>query len=668
MDVDQSTGSANTLYYTTDGDQNSGNDDVKIRMATSLNGGVNWTTANLTTTTSNETGGYFGDYLEYIGLDVYDGTAHGLFSFRHDATDDLDALTVDAAFVNSNNTLTINGDDTGTTNDTIVVQRSAVNSAYLEVFVNGHRQFTGRYDTVGKIVVNGLNGNDTITIGSTVTIPTTIDGGAGNDSITGGGGSDTLVGGSGNDVYIYAGASNLGSDQIVEAANADTDTIDFTNFNTGGYPVSLNLSQTTSQTVGLSSLHVALANIQLSSDTGIENLQGSNYAGSIFTGNSRNNALIAGSSANFSVLQGNDGNDTLTGGPVNDTLIGGNGNDSVTGNAGNDWIFFDAGDDALNGGTGNDMYLIQGATNLGTDQVIEPDNADSDTLDFSNFTTSGYQVQIDLSQTTSQTVGLSFLNSGLVNIQLSSATGIENVTGTNNAGNLLTGNSRNNVLSAGSGNNFSLLQGGDGNDTLNGGAGSDTLIGGNGNDSTAGNAGSDLTIDGAGDDTMSGGTGNDTYILGSGTNSLIEAANADTDTLDLSGLSQAASLNIGQTGNQTVAAGVLTLNLSSDTGIENVNGSSFADSITGNARDNSILGNAGDDTLYGVDGNDTIRGGDGNDVIDGGLGTDSIFGDNGNDSITALDSAADTIDGGAGTDTVTSHDSLDSITNVEVIN
>jgi Ca2+-binding RTX toxin-like protein len=43
------------------------------------------------------------------------------------------------------------------------------------------------------------NGSDRLTIDSDLTIPTTLDGGSGNDSITGGSGNDTFLGGAGND-------------------------------------------------------------------------------------------------------------------------------------------------------------------------------------------------------------------------------------------------------------------------------------------------------------------------------------------------------------------------------------------------------------------------------------------------------------------------------------
>ncbi len=61
------------------------------------------------------------------------------------------------------------------------------------------------------------------------------------------------------------------------------------------------------------------------------------------------------------IVNGNEGDDTITGGLNNDTLFGGRGNDRIFGDAGNDLIFGNLGDDLLEGGLGNDiLYGGQG--------------------------------------------------------------------------------------------------------------------------------------------------------------------------------------------------------------------------------------------------------------------------------------------------------------------
>src|SRR5207244_1832641 len=115
----------NVLYYTTDGDVATGNDDVVPRLAMSNDGGTTWTRGLLSTQRSNEAGGYAGDYLEYIGLGVRDGTAQGLWASRYITGGmDLDAVTASAAFVSStaNNTLFLG--ERSTPDDDFLIRQS----------------------------------------------------------------------------------------------------------------------------------------------------------------------------------------------------------------------------------------------------------------------------------------------------------------------------------------------------------------------------------------------------------------------------------------------------------------------------------------------------------------------------------------------------------------
>ncbi len=155
------------------------------------------------------------------------------------------------------------------------------------------------------------------------------------------------------------------------------------------------------------------------------------------------------------------------------------------------------------------------------------------------------------------------------------------------------------------------ISGNDGNDTLTGNSANDVIFGGLGNDILNGAGGNDALIGGAGDDTLTGGAGsnelqggdgNDLYIVSSAGDSVIEAANAGTDTV------------------QTVlAAFVLPTNVEHlvYTGSANFTG-------TGNASDNAITGGIGVDQLSGLSGNDTLSDG-------GGAGADTLIGGTGND-------------------------------------
>src|SRR5205807_1077799 len=94
------------------------------------------------------------------------------------------------------------------------------------------------------------------------------------------------------------------------------------------------------------------------------------------------------------------------------------------------------------GGAGNDTYVFDTDSALGSDTVNEPGGG-INTLDFSATTTQS--VAIDLSKTAAQTA-----NSNLT-LTLSSGASIENVLGGTQA-DTITGNSLNNVLAGGGGN------------------------------------------------------------------------------------------------------------------------------------------------------------------------------------------------------------------------
>jgi Ca2+-binding RTX toxin-like protein len=218
-------------------------------------------------------------------------------------------------------------------------------------------------------------------------------------------------------------------------------------------------------------------------------------------------------------IKGLGGNDTICGFNGADTIIGGSGADLLSGDAGNDSVSGGAGDfdnlwgssgnDALNGGSGFDWVLYPNAAGpvtvdlsagsatgegtdtlsglegiLGTrfDDVLTGSDANNtfqteggnDTidggggLDFASFARSPGPVTVDLAAGTATGEGTDTL------------TGIENVFGSGNFGDTLTGDTQDNAL-FGSGGDDSV-SGGDGNDDLDGGNGTDALDGGIGTD------------------------------------------------------------------------------------------------------------------------------------------------------------------------------------------
>ena len=140
---------------------------------------------------------------------------------------------------------------------------------------------------------------------------------------------------------------------------------------------------------------------------------------------------------------------------------------------------------------------------------------------------------------------------------------------------------------------------------------SDTLLGTDSNDILVGNSGNHSLV---------GGAGNDIYILNNTTNTIIESANAGTDTV-LSSLTYALGNNLENlmlTGNNDI----------------NGYGNSLNNCIKGNSANNYLSGGDGNDLLNGQAGNDQLFGGEGNDTLLGGSGNDILAGNFGNDVLT----------------------------------
>jgi Ca2+-binding RTX toxin-like protein len=135
-------------------------------------------------------------------------------------------------------------------------------------------------------------------------------------------------------------------------------------------------------------------------------------------------------------------------------------------------------------------------------------------------------------------------------------------------------------------------QAGDGDQTLTGSTSHDNvLVGGSGNDTLIAGPGHDLLIGGKGDTTFIPGAGNDHMVGGAGTN-----------TVDFSSQPGPVNVNLSQ-GTATTSTGA------QDTliGIQNINGTPYADTIVGNAHDNIIDGGGGADTLTGGGGHTTFE-------------------------------------------------------------
>jgi len=210
------------------------------------------------------------------------------------------------------------------------------NTTHLVVTNNGvtaHHKLAG----LRLFAIEGGDGADTLIVSSrTVTIPVSLAGGRGSDTLSAALANDTIFGGPGDD-YMFGGEGN----DLLDG-NAGSD--DFLGGN-GARDLATYFARTNPVTVGLGNF----------ADDG-EAGEGDHVRTDIemVYGGSGNDTMstTSGKAVRFF---GFEGNDTLIGSLGGDLLEGGRGNDSMVGNGGDDYfVATDGAADTLNGGSGND--------------------------------------------------------------------------------------------------------------------------------------------------------------------------------------------------------------------------------------------------------------------------------------------------------------------------
>ncbi|MCC7273100.1 MAG: M10 family metallopeptidase C-terminal domain-containing protein [Alphaproteobacteria bacterium] len=372
-------------------------------------------------------------------------------------------------------------------------------------------------------VLDGATGDDTLTGGAWGDF---ILGGEGVDRLTGQRGNDTLNGGlerdviraGGGDDLLIASAGEVEAGEVLDggtgsdwlAAFGDVAPLDLSDvLITGIERLEINgaLAMTRALLMSFQRLDIAgLATLTLT-DAGLTDLTGTAWYG--FSVNSRLSIL---GTAGRDVITGRDSidvpptipgyvaygaNDQIAGLAGNDVLNGGSGNDTLTGDAGNDLLRGDGGidqlaggegadtldtggnptppfsfqNDVLDGGAGNDTYIVRHFNTT----ILEAAGGGTDTIVVYNAWTLPGEVE---NLTIGTTTALNGFGNALAN----------RITGNDAFNNLSGAEGHDTLLGRGAGD---VLHGGDGNDSLDGGDGDDVLIGDLGLDRLRGGAGAD---------------------------------------------------------------------------------------------------------------------------------------------------------------------------------
>ncbi len=459
------------------------------------------------------------------------------------------------------------------------------------------------------LLIDLLDGDDTLDA-SLLTLPATVFGGLGNDSLTGGSGDDSIEAGDGDDVINDAAGTNLLS------GGAGADSI------TGGS-----------------------GNDEINGGDGIDTLLGG---------------------AGNDTLLGRAGNDLMFGGDGDDTgkWWDGDGADDFDGEAGRDRFEF-------NGAETDDVLRIAPASDIG---AAGDGTLGGATIDITRTAPSAFTIELagteDIEaegRAGNDVFDASTLPADLISLTLSGQAGNDTLAG--GAGNdVLRGGTGQDVLSGQGGDD--TLDGGTGSDDLSGGPGNDKINGRAGRDVLRGDAGDDMLNGSAGFDSLFGGDGRDTLIGAGGRDDL--QGEGDDDKLNgsqgrdtLAGGSGNDLLS-GQGGRDELDGGLGDDTLIGGAGLDVVRGQADSDIVL----TNSQLTGAGVDSLFQIEqasltggqsanridasafsGNATLIGQDGNDTLIGGSGTDRLSGDSGADSLDG-GTGADTLDGGADSDTL----------------
>ena len=609
-----------------------------------------------------------------------------------------DTISVDAAAMADNTTLTLSG----TANETVTKLQANTDAATSSGALNisyGAIDDKEASLTVGtgNVVVSGGVAGDTISVtglntdgqsftGLDAYSNLSISAGAGsqlitasnlgNDSIDGGDGSDTLsyAGGNSADVTIASystqsgGSLGQGKDQFISIENlVGTSGSDILRSSAGSTNVVTTLSSANSGSIsdaastgsfGFSSFEQL--DLQGGDDTLVVNgsTGGVSLNGSVDLGTGDNTLSMSGSAGSIAAISSGAGNDTFTiaAGSITGAVSAGDGTNQLTISGSGSSI------GSYSGGSGADLVTLNGGDVGGNIEL----GTGANTLLLSN-SSSSITGNVSFGSGTADTLSYAS-NSAATTITLSGANSIGDGGATGIGGNV---------------SGFEALVGGDGNDSLTAQAGSNSL-----SISSSGVVNLDNSLTLSGFETLNLGSGadsatllgafNGTIELGSGTNSvtlesggsatnLIGGSESDTLNFNANGTSVSFGSNGSGSGQSTIFTGFETVNLLGGDDSASFNGA-FAGTVDlGQGNDAATIYTGGSVTnLAGGSGSDSLNfdGGSNTITVSGsGNGTDgttsftsfetiNLGGGNDTATVNGVASTTITLDGGAGTDTL----------------
>ncbi len=469
----------------------------------------------------------------------------------------------------------------------------------------------------GNDTMSGRAGNDTLL------------GRDGNDRLEGGTGNDTLTGGAGQDSFVFGDAPTSGTDDRITDFVTGSDQLVLVNTAFSAVGAAGDFSPGDARfwaAAGATSGHDATDRMVYNTSTGSlyydPDGSGSGAAQLIATlagapAVAATDIAVIGEAGPAPIV-GTEGSDTLAGTDGNDSIEGRGGDDSLLGLGGNDALDGGDGSDTLHGGEGFD--LLEGGG--GSDRLIDPGGFDPGTDTLNGGLGDDTYVLGDPLTAHNYSVLLSDpggVDTVIANINFTLPDGFENLTmGLGVSG---TGNELNNLIVTTSNEPRQyFVDGGDGNDTLLGGSSFDTF----------------LFAAGSGDygnDSVDGGHGYDAISFAGARSAVVIDMRAG----EVSGGGAAGSGSVVFTRIEEIGGSAFDDRLIAHDGVTWIDeGDEFfsGGTLVGGNGNDTLIGGAATDILFGDGfpnggvGDDELRGGAGNDQLSGGAGRDRfVFAD-----------------------------------------